>query len=427
MALHRIEHILKESMGLNAASIGSSAIQRAVNQRMASLQLTDIDNYVAKLERNRTELAELIEMVVIPETWFFRDMAPFSTLVDALQKTGKSRAPLNILSVPCSTGEEPYTIAMALDEAGVNLDNVRIDAVDISSRNIALAQRAQYSNNSFRSSNLEFRDRYFQQTRHGYHLKPEIKRCVNFTQDNILDAAFGSQRPMFDAIFCRNLLIYFDRATQARAIDVLSTLLKDDGLLFLGHAEAGVLTGRAFESLPYERCFGFRRALPADDSERITSKPRSKTPPAKPARQRAETKPKNTTGADFFAKAARAPAPVQDEPLVQVDTALNPIIVEAERLANEGHLVEAANLCASFLAKTGPDASAYYLLGLIREATGESDDAIEYLRKAIYLDPRHTEAMAHLALILSRMGETAEAARIQARADRIHQRQAGES
>lgn len=425
MPLRRIETKLKQAMGLNAASIGSLAIRRAVENRMEKLQLHDLSCYADKLVDNEVELAELIELVVVPETWFFRDMHPFSALTDALRKqnTNKLGPVINILSIPCSTGEEPYTIVMALDQAGFTLDRIRVDAVDISARNIDLAKCARYSNNSFRGDKLDFRDRYFRKIRDGYQLKPEIHSRVSFQQDNVLHPRFSHNRPRYDVIFCRNLLIYFDRETQARVVDILEKLLTPDGLLFLGHAEAGVLNGRDFKPLPYPCCFGFRRHR---EPCRVSMETPAQTIRQRPLPMQSKPTPEKKTFGNFFIHAD--PTDKTQTPAADSETeALPDAILKAEQLANEGHLVEAAALCESHIEHCGNDPYGYYLLGLIREATGESTDAMDYLRKAVYLDPQHVEAMTHLVLLLSKQGHHDEAARFQQRAARISQRQANKT
>jgi len=430
MPLRRIEARLKEAMGLNASSIGSSAIQRAVQERMNKLRLKDMARYATLLNGNKAELSELIELVVIPETWFFRDMHPFTALTETLRKQYRhdSKPALTILSIPCSSGEEPYTIVMALDQAGFSLDSIQVDGVDISARNIGLAERAQYSNNSFRGERLEYREKYFQKAHNGFHLKPNIRSRVNFSQDNVLAAGFAKRRPGYDVIFCRNLLIYFDRETQTRVVDKLESLLKPHGLLFLGHAETGVLNGRPFESLPQPRCFGFRRISEAanmDPRPSLSDHPRQRrrTVPATKAA------PAKTPWSHFFDHPTRSDTSSSSERLDTPNTQPDfpKIILQAEQLANEGHLVEAVALCESYIDQTGYDAKVCYLLGLIREAAGENAQASDFLRKAIYLDPGHVEAMIHLSLILTKLGNLQEAKRVRERAARTEQRRAGEA
>ena len=129
MPLAAIEQLLKQTMGLNAASIGSSAINRAVQQRLRELGIESADDYLLRLRGSAAELATLIDQVVVPETWFFRDRHPFDALGRCAREflgSPRRSGPLRILSVPCSTGEEPYTIVMTLLDAGIQIGRAHV-------------------------------------------------------------------------------------------------------------------------------------------------------------------------------------------------------------------------------------------------------------------------------------------------------------
>lgn len=421
MPLAAIEQLLKQTMGLNAASIGSSAINRAVQQRLRELGGASPEEYLLRLRANATELATLIDLVVVPETWFFRDHHPFDALSRCARdflSNPRRNGPLRILSVPCSTGEEPYTIVMTLLDAGIPAADFQVDAVDISAPNLERARAGIYREHSFRGGELGFRDRHFLKSEHGYLLKPELRAQVRFHHANLLAADFFAGAAHYDVVFCRNLLIYFDRETQARALTVLERLLAPHGLLFLGHAEAGVMSGRAFVGLDHPRSFAFVRGnrkdagqLPAERVFKLPPRRRLPIPPQRPAAPQ-------PFAASKTAPQAPAPAPVA-ETISELEN--------ATRLANEGHLVEAAKLCEMHLQQRGPDAQAFYLLGLMRTAVGELDESEALLRKAIYLDPQHYEALTHLAVLLEQRGDIANATLMQQRASRSFERQQDEA
>ncbi|BCO29917.1 putative biofilm formation methyltransferase WspC [Thiohalobacter sp. COW1] len=419
MQLTRIEQLLQDTMGLNAASIGSSAIQRAVRERMRRTHIDDSERYQQRLESSPEEMRELIELVVIPETWFFRNWHPFQALKRHLEQHWLPRAGerrLRLLSLPCSTGEEPYTLAMVLANLGLAPDQTEVHGVDISRYNIDTARLGIYRQNSFRGDHLDYRDTWFRQTDDRYHLHPDIRDRVRFEQGNLLDPEFSRDRAPYDVIFCRNLLIYFDRPTQAQAIDILEGLLGRDGLLFVGHAETGVLAGRGFRSLNLPQSFGFHRelgtagaAVPA--APRLRQSRRSRRTPIRPRRQ------PRPHWIDQQEQAVAAPPQSAADPGVEQ-------LEQATRLADDGHLVEAAELCEQLLEAQGAQAQALYLLGLIRDAAGEPEEAERLLRQAIYLDPAHCPAMLHLALVLQRRGEARAAQRMQERLERCQQREA---
>jgi len=410
MMLAEFEALLKETIGLDSASIGLPAIENAVQHRLVACRLPNVEAYREYLHTSATELQELIEAIVVPETWFFRDGEPFVVLARLAHEQwlrNRSQGVLRLLSLPCSTGEEPYSMAMALMDSGFPLDRFRIDAVDISLRALTHAQRAVYGKNSFRGKDLDFRDRHFQVTPHGYQLNERVQRQVDFQQSNLFDDNLLPGTAIYDVIFCRNVLIYFDRATQDRVIKVLTRLLSDDGLLFVGPAETGLLLAHDFVSMKLPLAFAFRKAAPESRTLPIEA-----AQPAKPVL----TKP--ATALRAKATPQRAPKlipPAQSEPS-------NISIDEIEQLANAGQFAEATRHCEEHLRAQGPSAKAFYLLGLMRDAAGNPIEATEAYRKALYLDPNHCEAIVHLAFLLEKGGDFAAAQVLQQRARRLMQK-----
>jgi len=417
MPLHEIELLLKDKMGLHSSTVGSGTIAQSVERRMRSCNIESITDYRNILLHSATELDALIETVVIPETWFFRDTNPFAAFSEWLRTTWLPREtsePLRVLSVPCSTGEEPYTLAMCLADCGIDLDSAHIDAVDISSTNLENARTAEYGNNSFRGSNLSYRDRHFEAVGQRYRLKEPIRKRVCFQKANILDSSFTTTRASYHVIFCRNLLIYFDRPTQHRALDQLQTLLTGDGLLFLGHSETSLMLERAFTPLEFPRCFAFRRGKAA-------AAPQQPPVSARTVR-RAPTRPQVPAAPDSAGQPfARATAQPLALPAV-AQLSDQELLLQAFRLANEGHMDEAAERCETLLRKKSPPAGAHYLLGIIREAAGNTQDAEQLFRKTIYLEPNHYEALTHLSVIYDKKGDTQNARRFRERAARAYAR-----
>ncbi len=237
--------LLKSRIGLDASSVGSAVIERAVRQRMSGLALHDEDEYWMRLNGSPGEVQALIEAVVVPETWFFRYPESFTTLArlafERLPSLGGGRA-LRILSLPCSTGEEPYSIVMALLDAGLSEYLFEVDALDVSARVIERASLGVYGRNSFRGDELGFRDRHFSEVAEGYQLAEQVRRKVRFRCGNLLDPGLLAGEAPYDFVFCRNLLIYFDRPTQSEVVEVLKRLLRSDGAMFIGPAEASLLS-----------------------------------------------------------------------------------------------------------------------------------------------------------------------------------------
>lgn len=408
----RFEQLLKQTMGLDAASIGSASVERAVQERMSACGLADARSYWDRLSGSGTELQELIEAVVVPETWFFRDPASFVALARLLRDERSPRQAqgvLRLLSVPCSTGEEPYSMAMALLDAGFPASALRIDAVDISHRALARAQGAVYGRNSFRGGDLAFRDRHFVATAGGHSPADAVQRLVKFRHGNLLDGLVA-EAELYDVIFCRNVLIYFDRVTQDRAIAVLGRLLTPCGWLFVGPSETALLSDHGFVSAKLPLAFAFRKGPAPGGGTTLRATPAPSRPIRAPAPAAAAPRP---------ARPRVAPPAATPRTAARAEAATG--IDRARRLADQGHLAEAAALCEAHLRERGPTAEAYNLLGLVRDASGKTDDAADQYRKALYLEPNHHEALVHLALLLQKQGDAAGAQRLQRRASRLQQ------
>jgi len=416
--MHRIEALLRKEIGLDAASIGSSLIERTVRLRMQKHGLKRIEAYRDHLASSPEELRELIEAVVVTETWFFRDREPFLaftqlTVNDWLPR--HAQGGVRVLSVPCSSGEEPYSLAMALLDAGLSDTRFAIDAVDISANALARAERAVYGKNSFRGRDLAFRDRHFQSTPTGYALHPTVRRAVRFRRDNILDAGFLAGSAPYDFIFCRNLLIYFDRATQLATLSKLRRLLADDGVLFVGPAEMPLATDGGFTSANLPLAFACRK----NGGDTMPAAARKNVHPFATetnGSHGAAARGKNKVLSAALSPSTAAPARPRVPMIAAPDTAASALEL-ARHHADTGRLAEAVAVCEAHLAQTGPSAEAYYLLGLVKDA---SDDpaAINYYRKALYLEPNHYETLIHLALWLEKSGDPNSARPYRRRAER---------
>jgi chemotaxis protein methyltransferase WspC len=399
----KIDALLKEAMGLDSTSIGTASVERAVRARMTTLGATTLREYWQALMATPTELQELIELVVVPETWFFRDAEAFAELARIATREERATPGLRVLSLPCSTGEEPYTIAMALTDAGLPAGSFTIDAVDISERAIAFARRAIYGKNSFRGSKLAFRNQHFTSTEQGYRLNDNVRQAVRFHHGNVQADDFLVDAEPYDAIFCRNLLIYFNHATQRKTAAVLERLLGTAGALFVGPAETSLFLDRDFVSAKVPLAFVLRRTSKA--AARAPARSCAPAPPALAAKAvpvRVARQP----------AAKRASAPASTPPSAAA-------LGRAFELADQGRLADAAALCQADLNERGPSAQGFYLLGVIYSADGLLSAAARCFRKALYLDSQHHDALLHLAALLEEQGERNEATILRRRAQRM--------
>ncbi|AZF14734.1 protein-glutamate O-methyltransferase CheR [Pseudomonas sp. R3-18-08] len=399
---------LKERIGLDVASVGEAIIERAVRQRCQLSQAQTAEAYWQLLHSSHDEQQALIEAVIVPETWFFRYPESFATLARLaharLAEIKQMRA-LRILSLPCSTGEEPYSIAMALLDAGLAPHQFKVQGMDVSPLSVERARRGVYGKNSFRGGDLEFRDRHFTEDGGAYRIADRVREQVRLQVGNLLDPALLANEPTYDFVFCRNLLIYFDQPTQKQVFDVLKELTHVDGVLFIGPAEGGLLGRHGMRSIGVPQSFAFSRHVePAAPAPVFVPMP-VPTLQRSPAPIALKPRPFSTAGTQ--APPVKAPPPEAGEMLNQIAI-----------LANQGKSAEARAACERYLNSHPPAAAVFYWLGLLSDVAGSAVEAQSYYRKALYLEPQHPQALMHLAALLESQGDSAGARRLQARAAR---------
>ncbi|VVP76742.1 CheR family methyltransferase [Pseudomonas fluorescens] len=407
----RFFDFLKERIGLDVTSVGPAIIERAVRQRTTLSQAAHADEYWQLLQGSRDEQQALIEAVIVPETWFFRYPESFATLGklarNRLAELNNMRA-LRILSLPCSTGEEPYSIAMALLDAGLKPHQFKVDGMDVSPLSVEKARRALYGKNSFRGQDLDFRERHFTPEQDGHRVNENVREQVRLQVGNVLDPTLLASEPAFDFVFCRNLLIYFDQPTQKLVFEVLKRLTHFDGVLFIGPAEGSLLGRLGMRSIGIPQSFAFSRHSEPHPEPLPTPKPIA-VPISQPQR-------------------STPPAPVRNRPFAAVtplptaSKSANPdaatLLANIAALANEGKSAEARAACEQYLRSHEPVAQVFYWLGLLSDVAGLTLEAQGFYRKALYLEPQHPEALMHLAALLQAQGDSVGARRLQERAAR---------
>lgn len=400
MNVEGIELLLRRTMGLSAETVGRNSVHRAVQLGLEKSGFESVGQYYDALQKNPDLMQMLIEQVVVPETWFFRDAQPFAVVAELASRLRGRGRPIRILSVPCATGEEPYSLAISLLEAGFRPAEFAVEAIDISAVALVLAQRGIYGPNSFRGDERGRRDAWFHRKPDGWHIDPRVKEVVDFHRGNIVDDVAPTSFDRYDFIFCRNLLIYFDQTTQAATAKRLQTLLAPEGVVFVGHAEAAVMLREGLEPRTEARSFAFGHRKPATATKLVPSSPawlRPTTIP-RPVVSRSISTVRNVG-------TLTPPASASSEISFTV----------AESLADAGRLEEAERMTQACL-QIEATPEAFYLLGVIRDSRGASAQAEAAYRKVLYLNPRHTEALAQLALIMEERGDHAAAQRYRARA-----------
>lgn len=394
-----IATLLSQKAGFEAGSLNARRLTKAIAIRQAACELSDAQAYLTRARSSVPECEALIEELIVPETWFFRDRKPFDYLQHyAISERSNNR--LRLLSVPCSTGEEPYSLAIALLEAGLSPNQFMIDAVDISHRSIIKAKHGAYTKNSFRGEARS--NGYFQHTTQGFQLHDSILKLVNFQQGNIL-TLLPSLTQQYDVIFCRNLLIYLHEEACLKVLQAIDHCLVPGGLLFMGASETGKIDLTQYTSVRQPFTFAFRKLdAPKPISKRslpqlLPAPADSLTVIAKPPTNGAVSARRN--GLD--------------------QTASPPSLQTVIQFADAGQITEAIALCQTYLSHDRTSAEAYILLGQLHQANQQDSQAEQCLQRALYLKPDSQAALLYLVVLKKHQGDQASADRLQQRLERL--------
>lgn len=387
MTIDRIAAYVNEHAGFETSGSGRQQLVKAIERRHAPGH--SLEDYFARLVSSPAELRSLLEDFVVPETFFFRYEESFRALT---QWAGRqTRRPLRILSAACSTGEEPYSIVFSLLEAGWREKDFYVEAFDLSEHAIEAARAGLFRSNSFRGGVGPWRERFCEPVGAGWRVRSPYRDLVEFRRANLL---LMEDVASWDAIFCRNVMIYFDDPSRQRVSDLLHRALKPDGMLFLGPAEPAAMAAHGWRATGVEMSFTVQASTEAGLApEAIKPRP--------------------------IMLAPRRRALVQSAPRFAPDAPPPEMTVEdARKLADQGRLAEARDLLRRVLAARSDDAAGRFLLGLIEESLGNLAEAEVQYRQALYLEPAHQEAMHHMALLLRKQGRSDAAGRYERRVSR---------
>jgi len=263
--------IVRNASGMDPERSGRETMTMAIRQAARSAGLADLREFAARVSSDPAALDALIDGVVIPETWFFRNPEALDALASwaTAFRSRKPSARMRILSVPAATGEEPYSIVMSLLDAGFQAADFEVTSADLSRAVLRFAAEGLYTGRSFRGESLSFRDRYFTEEADGYRLNANIRELVHFRRANLLTDDILAAEGSYDVIFCRNLLMYFGDNDQTAAFRRLRHALKEDGILFLGPAEPPRAAREGFRDAGFRMAFACVRAV--DGAEESTT------------------------------------------------------------------------------------------------------------------------------------------------------------
>jgi chemotaxis protein methyltransferase CheR len=250
----RVRKLIYQHAGISLAPIKQDMVYSRLARRLRALNLRSFGDYLNQLEQNKNadEWEKFINSLTTNLTSFFREPHHFPIFADQLRKLEILRRPIRIWCSAASTGEEPYSIAITVLETMSNPNNVSIVATDIDTNVLATAQKGVYPIDRVEKMSPERLRRFFLKGTGSQEglvcARPELKRLIQFQRLNLLEPNWPVKGPL-DVIFCRNVMIYFDKPTQHKILQRFAPLLQADGHLFAGHSESFLHAADLFKSL----------------------------------------------------------------------------------------------------------------------------------------------------------------------------------
>ncbi|MCL6600189.1 MAG: protein-glutamate O-methyltransferase CheR [Alicyclobacillus macrosporangiidus] len=263
MVLRQLAELVNRFYGLNYID-NISALESKLAKRVKELGLSFWE-YHGYLLQQPDEWDVVIELLTINETYFYREesqLLEFQNTVLPMIKENLNGRPIRIWSAACSSGEEPYTLAMLILETGLFLpDEVQIVGTDIDKQILEKAKTGWYGKQSlsFRRIPQFLLERYFVENDGGFMVNDVVKSMVEFQHLNLIDEEGTKKLGLFDVVFCRNVLIYFDTKTIQKVISSIYRRLYMGGYLFLGHAETITGMGLGFETVHSPATFYYQK------------------------------------------------------------------------------------------------------------------------------------------------------------------------
>jgi len=259
--------LIADRYGIEFPEHRREILETRLRPRVETLRLPGFWDYYLHVQADRNgERQRLAELVTNNETFFFREARQLeSFLTEAAPRLKPAGGTLRVLCAGCSSGEEPYTLGILSGQGSVQL---AIDAFDIDAVRIAMARRAEYGHNALRQLSPEQLETYFQAIGgqangpERWTLRPEYRTDIRFAWGNIVEPSTFAGGGLYDAVFCRNVLIYLSAPALLRAVASFAAVLRPGGLLFLGASESIIGLSDRFETLRLPATIAYRKASP---------------------------------------------------------------------------------------------------------------------------------------------------------------------
>ena len=429
--LKGLKKMLLERSGLHFSQHNHRILERGLMRRIQALRMESLPAYFDFLTAtpdNYDEINKLLGLLTVGETSFFRYRshreALLNDVIPRLIEQNKSQGKLRIWSAGCSTGEEPYSLAILLhDNFPEVVDwDIQILATDINKRALRQAREGIYGERSLRMVEDSLRERYFQKMDNHFLLSAHIKRMVRFDYLNLQTDHFPAENNAtrdIDLLLCRNVLIYFDLETIRRIVEKFSQALKPQGYLFMGHSETMQNVSDQFQRHHQNSAFFYQLKERAAVAKSGAGKAQSKSAKSTAAAVRMPAKARQVSTVAAAVPPRNAPAQFRRDPDQLYRDALNAfehekfsesaklfeqlleqqpanphaLVGKGLLLANQGQYSDARICCARAIKENDLLPEAYLLRGLILDMEGFLERALVEYQKVLWLDPAFV--MAH--------------------------------
>jgi len=410
--LAELSDFVASSMGLLFLPERWSVLERHVNMAVTDFGFDHVDSFLKWLlspSRTKDEIARFASFLTISETYFWREPNVFEVFRDKIipeiiQTRKDSGRRIRIWSAGCATGEEPYSIAIALRQALHPLKDWQITllATDINPDNLKKAMRGVYREWSFRNISPEFKKMYFRSVAKGkYKILPEIRKMVTFAHLNLIEdifPSFDNNTAGMDIIFCRNVLMYFSPSASRMVAERFYNTLVEGGMLMVAAAELSQQAFSQFTAINYPGAIVYQRTskkhqqknkLHINKRNISTTKAHLLPTPAPSASQPAQK------------KHTPPPEPAVVSPEIRLPNAATEETISEEingirTLADKGDLDKAWAACETAIRAHKLNVSLYYLGATILIEQNRTEEAVKWLKRALYLEPDFL--LAHFAL-----------------------------
>jgi chemotaxis protein methyltransferase CheR len=436
--LKRLADSVHRNLGLHFPPERWTDLVRGVEATCRELGLSGVEACTRELIEIplKREIVEVLgRHLTIGETYFFREETVFRALSEQLlppllERRRRGGMTLRFWSAACSTGEEPYSLAILLRRLLPDLGdwNLTILATDINKESLRRAEEGVYREWSFRGVQKDLKETWFTRTPPGhYRVRPEVRKMVTFAYHNLVDDPYPSltnQTNAMDVIFCRNVLMYFSEQMRRHVMEHLERSLVDEGLLVVGGSEStllpppGLVSARLPDAAVYRKSLRHRGAAAAKVSSPrpsipATAPPSGISPPRKEPARRAEPpsdpflRMKQAYGRGDYEAVCRHAASLSRREVDLPDAAL----MVARSCANMGRLQEALSWVEQAISLNRVNAEAHYLRAMILDEQNKTPQALDALRVTIYLAPDFIPAYVALGNIYRRLEDQLSAER----------------